>query len=104
MALTVGDFQEHVGVTRFVQRAIAGEVTSSQLLSDLLDRDVETSGEQIGPIAADRFRPTELQRVGIPPLRGSSHDDHPVWQPSTLSARSLQALGHRTGVVKRPLV
>ena len=91
-------------MARFVQRAVAGKVTSSQLLSHLLDRDVETSAEQIGPIAVDRFRSAQLQRVGIPPLGGTCHNDHPVRQPNTLPARSLQAFGHRNGVVKRPLV
>jgi hypothetical protein len=94
--LSVRNLDEHVGVARFVQRAIAREVSPSELLPDLVDRDVESSGEQVAAVAADRFRSAEIERVRIAPLRWPSDDHCTRGQARALPARSLQTLRHPT--------
>jgi hypothetical protein len=75
MRLLVGDGQEHIGVAGTVERAVAGKVAPTQLSSCVLNRDLQSTGEQIITITTDRLFPTELQRVRIAPLGGPGHDD-----------------------------
>jgi len=43
----VGDFEQHVGVTRLVEWAIAREVGAAELLLGVLDGDHQPTREQI---------------------------------------------------------
>jgi hypothetical protein len=58
---SVRQLDEHVGVARPFQRAIAGEVATTELTADLIDRDVEPSSQEIIPVATHRFRATQTE-------------------------------------------
>jgi len=85
-------------VARFVQRAVARQVSTSQFLSNLVDRDVETSGKQVDAVAADRLLSSEVERVRIAPLRRPRHDNGARRQAEALPTRSLQTLRHTQSV------
>jgi hypothetical protein len=82
----VGDGEEHVGVARLIERAIAGEITPAELSLHIVDRDGEAAGEQILAIPADRLGAPELQRVWIAPLRRPRGDDDVRRQSRSLPA------------------
>jgi len=43
--LLVRDLDEHVCVTRLIKRAVASEVTATEFVPDVLDRDCEAPGQ-----------------------------------------------------------
>jgi hypothetical protein len=96
--LLVGHLDEHVGVTELIERAVAGQVSAAQLTLDVLDGDPQPASDKVVAESTDRLLPAQLQRVGIAPLRRSTHHDNIRGEPRSLTTRALEPLRHRTQV------
>jgi hypothetical protein len=58
-----------------IDRAIAGQVSASELALDVLDSDPQPASEQVVTEPTDGLPPAEIQRVRIAPLGRSAHHD-----------------------------
>jgi hypothetical protein len=72
----VGDGEEHVGVARLVERAVARKVAAAQFALHIGGGHGQAPGEQVLPVPAHRLRPTEREWMGVPPLRRPGDDHH----------------------------
>lgn len=90
----VGDGEQHVSVTGFIEGAVAGEVASSQLLLDVIDTHLEPTREQVLPVPTDGLGPAKGQRVGIAPSRRSSDHHDVLGQARAPLPRALESHRH----------
>lgn len=72
-------------MTRFVERAVAREIVSSELALHVVDGDRQPPGEQVLAVPAHGLGATQLQRMGIAPLGWSRHDDRIVGKSRPLA-------------------
>jgi hypothetical protein len=79
----VSDLDQHVGVARLIERAVARQVPPSQLSSNVFERDGQTAGQQVESVPADGLFTPEAELVGVAPLGRSSHNHGPDRQASS---------------------
>ncbi len=74
LSSVIGDFEQYVGVTRLVERAVAREVGAAELLLDVLNRDHQPTREQIVAVPTNGLCASEFQRMRVAPLGRARHD------------------------------
>jgi hypothetical protein len=69
----VGKFEKYVGVTWTIKRAVTGQISTPQLMPDVVDADGQLSGQEILPVPTHGLIAPEIQWVRIAPFRRARH-------------------------------
>ncbi len=79
--LVVRDREKHVGVARLIERAVAGQVATTELPLGVLACHGQPAREKVFSVPANRLLPAHSQGMRITPLGRSSDYHNPRRQP-----------------------
>ncbi len=92
--LAVGKFEKYVGMAWTVKWAVAGQIATPQLMTDIVDADEQPSSQEVLPVPTHGLLAAQVQWMRITPFGWARHHDRFGRELCPPSSRSLKSTWH----------